>query len=57
MESTKKAKRYARLYQQIAGLLKKCELPRARMATITAVLHHKMEPFFGPVFTCLPMVN
>jgi GAF domain-containing protein len=46
MEKQKKISRYKRLLQQIEDLLKKCDDETARMATISAVLHHKMEYFF-----------
>ncbi len=45
MEPEKKHARYQRLYEQISALMEKSEDPDARMATITAVLHHKMEYF------------
>ena len=41
-----KEARYQRLYDQISGLMLKTSHPDARMATIVAVLHHKMEYFF-----------
>ncbi len=46
MEGTKKAGRYGRLYNQLERLLKKSNDLNARMATVTAVLHHKMDCFF-----------
>ncbi|MCL3780372.1 GAF domain-containing protein [Prolixibacteraceae bacterium JC049] len=49
----RKARRYGRLHDQIEELLKKCELPRARMATVTAVLHQKMDKFFWTGFYLL----
>ena len=45
-----KEKRYERLYEQISGLMKQTGDPDARMATITAVLHHKMDAFFWTGF-------
>ena len=53
MERTKKDQRYQRLYEQIGELLKKTGNTDARMATIIAVLHHKMEYFFWTGFYCL----
>lgn len=53
MERTKKDQRYQRLYDQIAELLKKTGNTDARMATIIAVLHHKIEYFFWTGFYCL----
>lgn len=46
MERKKKEGRYSRLYDQLKELVKKSDSPTARMATIIAVLHHKMETFF-----------
>jgi L-methionine (R)-S-oxide reductase len=41
----RKAKRYKRIYQQLKELVQKTDNPTARMATIAAVLHHKMDNF------------
>jgi len=38
--------RYKRLYEQLALLLSKPGNPLARMATINAILYHKMADFF-----------
>lgn len=46
METSKKAARYNRLLTQITGLLEKSPDQTAKMATISAVLFHKMEYFF-----------
>jgi len=46
MEETKKAGRYQRLYTQLQELLTKSTDPTARMATVSAVLYHKMDYFF-----------
>lgn len=46
MDSSKKAGRYQRLYDQLRELLTKSDDPTARMATIAAVLYHKMDCFF-----------
>lgn len=46
METSKKAARYNRLLTQITGLIEKSPDQTAKMATISAVLFHKMEYFF-----------
>ena len=53
MEKSKKEKRYDRLFGQISDLLKDKDYPLARMATIVAVLHHKMDYFFWTGFYLL----
>lgn len=53
MDNNKKSKRYERLYKQVVELLEDKEYPVARMATITAVLHHKMDDFFWTGFYLL----
>ncbi|MEJ2593756.1 MAG: GAF domain-containing protein [bacterium] len=54
MEKKKKAARYSRLYQQIKDLIEKSSNnPLSSMATICAVLHHKMEYFFWTGFYLL----
>lgn len=53
MESQLKANRYNRIYTQLKQLLAKSDDPDARMATVIAVLHHKMETFFWTGFYCL----
>lgn len=50
MEKSKKEGRYQRLYTQIEGLMPKCDNRISRMATIAAVLHHKMEFYFWTGF-------
>jgi GAF domain-containing protein len=50
METNKKQARYQRLYEQLASLMLKSSSPDAHMATIAAVLHHKMEYFFWTGF-------
>jgi L-methionine (R)-S-oxide reductase len=40
-----KTRKYSRIYLQLEGLLRKCPLPLTRMATINAILYHKMESF------------
>lgn len=46
METKKKAGRYQRIYKQLQELLTKSSDPNARMATIAALLYHKMDYFF-----------
>lgn len=46
MEKDKKKNRYERIYNQLVDLVKKSDNKQARMATIIAVLHHKMEHYF-----------
>ena len=50
MEKSKKEGRYSRIYNQLSDLVKKSTSPTARMATIIAVLHHKMDTFFWTGF-------
>jgi GAF domain-containing protein len=50
MEDIKKEGRYSRIYQQLETLVRKSNNIQARMATIVAVLHHKMEYFFWTGF-------
>ena len=50
MENKKKEGRYSRIYMQLEALLPKTEDPLARMATICAVLHHKMDQYFWTGF-------
>jgi GAF domain-containing protein len=50
MEENKKEGRYSRIYQQLGELVLKSNSPQARMATIIAVLHHKMDYFFWTGF-------
>jgi L-methionine (R)-S-oxide reductase len=54
MEKDKKAKRYARLFTQISELIaKSSNNPLSNMATMVAVLHHKMDYFFWTGFYLL----
>ena len=46
MDNTKKDKRYNRLYEQLKTIVAKTDDPIAHMATISAVLYHKMDYFF-----------
>lgn len=48
-----KPARYERLHEQISGLLKKSTDRQARMATVCAVLHHKLPHFFWTGFYIL----
>ncbi len=50
MEETKKEGRYGRIYTQLSELVLKSSNAQARMATIIAVLHHKMDYFFWTGF-------
>jgi len=45
-EKKRKRERYERIIAQLEGLLLKCEDEQARMATVAALLHHKMDNFF-----------
>jgi L-methionine (R)-S-oxide reductase len=45
MEDDSKRARYRRIAEQVDGLLAKTADPIARMATIAALLHHKMPGF------------
>jgi len=53
MDSERKKKRYMRLCQQIKELLNKPGDRQARMATVIAVLHHKVDYFFWTGFYTL----
>ena len=53
MEDKKKEGRYSRIHKQLESLLVKTEDPLARMATICAILHHKMDHFFWTGFYLL----
>lgn len=50
MEQSKKQARYRRIFEQLHKLMDKSSDPDARMATIVAVLHNKMEYFFWTGF-------
>ncbi len=50
MEEKKKVGRYSRIYKQLSGLVLKSNNYSARMSTIIAVLHHKMDYFFWTGF-------
>lgn len=53
MEQKKKTGRYSRITKQLEDLCSKSGTPLSRMATIAAVLHHKMEYFFWTGFYLL----
>ncbi|QGY45474.1 GAF domain-containing protein [Maribellus comscasis] len=53
MEDQKKDGRYSRIYKQLGGLVLKSNNTSARMATVIAVLHHKMDTFFWTGFYLL----
>lgn len=46
MDASKKEGRYQRIISQLGGLLTKTNDPVARMATVAAVLSHKLDYFF-----------
>ena len=48
-----KEARYRRLYEQLVALMQKTTDPGARMATIVAVIHYKMDCFFWTGFYML----
>ncbi len=48
-----KLKKYDRIYQQIKELVEPVNNPASRMATISALLHHKMNHFFWTGFYML----
>lgn len=54
---TKKSKRYERLYDQIKNLLTAETGIISKMATISAVLHHKIDYFFWTGFYLLENEN
>ncbi|MFC0878632.1 GAF domain-containing protein [Saccharicrinis sp. FJH2] len=53
MNAKTKAARYERMYLQIKDLVEPVKNPVSRMATIAAVLHHKMDYFFWTGFYLL----
>jgi L-methionine (R)-S-oxide reductase len=50
MDDKKKEGRYRRIYTQLKEILQKTDNRNARMSTIIAVLHHKMDYFFWTGF-------
>lgn len=53
MDKNKKQGRYVRMYEQIKELMVKSDDYNARMSTIIAVLHHKMDYYFWTGFYLL----
>ncbi|UCE22609.1 MAG: GAF domain-containing protein [Candidatus Aminicenantes bacterium] len=53
VEKDNLAKRYERIYEQLQELLTKTENRTARMATMAAILHHKMPHYFWTGFYTL----
>jgi GAF domain-containing protein len=53
METKKKQARYERIYEQLRDLFQTCNDPVARMSSICAVLHHKMDSYFWTGFYLL----
>ncbi len=53
MNDSRKKGRYGRIYKQLTGLLTSTSDPLARMATINALLYHKMDGFFWTGFYLL----
>ncbi len=53
MDKQKKEGRYQRIYKQLEELCQKPGTPLSRMATIAALLHHKMNHFFWTGFYLL----
>ena len=56
-DTDKKNARYSRIYDQLEPLMQKTTEPVSRMATITALLHHKMSYFFWTGFYLLHSDN
>ena len=50
MQDNKKEGRYARIQMQLEALLVKTDDPLARMASVCAILHHKMDYYFWTGF-------
>ncbi len=50
MEEKKKAGRYERIYKQIKELTSPVNNPTSRMATISAILHHKINYYYWTGF-------
>lgn len=53
MEKNRKEKRYQRIYSQLEDLLKESPWLESNLATVVAVLHHKMDYFFWTGFYLL----
>jgi len=50
MDATQKQARYGRIHTQLKEILAKSADPEARMASVVALLHHKMKNFFWTGF-------
>ncbi|MBW6480903.1 MAG: GAF domain-containing protein, partial [Bacteroidales bacterium] len=50
MNTQQKAGRYQRIYEQLKSLLEKPGNTLSKLATVVAVLHHKMDYFFWTGF-------
>lgn len=50
MNTEQKEKRYERIYSQLKELMQTCDNPLSRIATIVAILQHKMPGFFWTGF-------
>ncbi len=50
MDATQKQARYGRIHAQLKEILAKSADPEARMASVVALLHHKMKNFFWTGF-------
>lgn len=57
MDKNKKQARYRRIYSQIETLMHKSPDITARMCTVSAILHHKMDNFFWTGFYLLTPDN
>lgn len=57
MDAKKKLGRYQRIYTQLTALMQKSDDVNARMCSIAAVLHHKMDGFFWTGFYMLTLDN
>ncbi|MEA1873172.1 MAG: GAF domain-containing protein [Bacteroidota bacterium] len=53
MDNRKKAARYDRVFRQISELIEEIHNPISRMATISAILHHKFDYYFWTGFYLL----
>jgi L-methionine (R)-S-oxide reductase len=53
MDKSRKSRRYSRIIAQLNHLLDKTDDPLCRMATINALLYHKMDGFFWTGFYLL----
>jgi len=53
MEKSRKSGRYERISSQLEELVSKTNDPISKMATINAILHHKMDHFFWTGFYLL----